>query len=423
MTPNLCKPWEHGLSRRQLLGGLAGTGCSSLFNPLLARELEASEKQVLFIWLDGGISQLESWDPKPNTRFGGPYRSIPSAIPGIHVSELMPKMAKRMDQLTVVRSVSTQDNNHSSGVPRMLQGDPANRGVTYPFFGSAVAKLLGPCKSGLPPYIWVKPGSGGFKSVHAGFLGPKYGALAFGEGEPPGNLVRPETITADSDDTRNALRVRLNERFARGRRPQVGDAQAHVYNTGHTLMEKRHLFDATSLPEKDLDRYGRNDLGKHLLVARNMIEAGVRFVQVTSYGWDTHGDNFNAHASMVPKFDQAFAMLLDDLRERGMLENVLVVAMSEFGRTPRVNGHGGRDHWAEAWSMAMAGCGLQAGAVIGSTDKEGVFVNDQGYDVGHLFHTWYHALGIDSLNVEFMNRDQPLPIAHHEMFPIKEALA
>jgi hypothetical protein len=418
-----CKPWEHGCSRRQLLGGLAGAGCTSLFNPLLADQIATSDKQVLFIWLDGGMSQLESWDPKPNTRFGGPFRSIPTSIPGIHVSELMPQLAKRMDQLTVVRNVSTQDNSHSAGVPRMLRGDPANRGVDYPWFGSAVAKLMGPCESGLPRYLWLKPGSGGFKTGAAGFLGPRYGALAFGEGLPPENLQRPASVDADSDQARNTLRLRLNESFARGRRPFAGDAQAHVYDMAHILMEKRHLFDATALTEKDLDRYGRNDLGKHILTARNMIEAGVRFAQVTSYGWDTHGDNFNGHASLVPKFDQAFAALLDDLRDRGLLDQVLVVAISEFGRTPRINGHGGRDHWPEAWSMAMAGSGLKPGAVIGGTDKEGVFVDGQGYDIGHLFHTWYHALGIDSLNAEFMNRDQPLPIAHHEMFPIKEALA
>ena len=132
-----------------------------------------------------------------------------------------------------------------------------------------------------------------------------------------------------------------------------------------------------------------------MLLARRMLEAGVTFVKVTSYGWDTHGDNFNGHLSLVPKFDQAFAAMIDDLAERGMLDNVLVVAMSEFGRTPRINGHLGRDHWPEAWSLVMAGAGLKRGVVVGKTNDKGTWVTSEELDIGHLFHTWFHALGID----------------------------
>ena len=189
-------------------------------------------------------------------------------------------------------------------------------------------------------------------------------------------------------------------------------------------MARADLFDTTTLPARDLDRYGRTELGQHMLVARNMLEAGVRFVQVTSYGWDTHGDHFNGSASLIPKFDAAFASMIEDLDDRGMLDNTLVIAMSEFGRTPRINGHHGRDHYPEAWSMVMAGTGLVPGAVIGATDAEGIYVDSpHGNDIGAVFHTWYHALGIDSMNEEFYNADQPLPMAHHEMEPIREVLA
>src|SRR5437763_1157011 len=142
-----------------------------------------------------------------------------------------------------------------------------------------------------------------------------------------------------------------------------------------------------------------------------MIEAGVTFVQVTSYHWDTHGDNFNLHNCLVPQFDQPFAALIEDLHESGMLDHTLVIAMSEFGRTPRINGHAGRDHWPEAWSVAMAGCGLARGAVVGKTNDKGTFVVDQGHDVGDLFHTWFKALGVDSDTTEYDNNGQPLPIA------------
>jgi len=419
---NLCNPLEHQASRRQILQAGAVGALGGILNPLNAEKLAQNNKQILFIWLDGGISQLESWDPKPNTPFGGPFRTIPTSLPGVHFSELMPHTAKIAHKLTVVRSLCTQDNSHSAGVGRIQRGDPKNRGVTYPYFGSAVAHLMGPTKSKLPPYVWIKPGSGGFKPFDAGFLPPKYGALAFGDGKPPENLLRLDTLTKESDTIRNALRDKLNQHFSANRKKRFTEANNYVFDTAERLMERSDIFDTTKISEKDMDRYGRNELGLHTLIGRNMIEAGVRFVKVNSYGWDTHGDNFNGQDQLVSKFDRAFAAVVNDLDERGHLDNVLVIALSEFGRTPRINGHVGRDHWPEAWSFAMAGCGVQKGAVIGHTNAHGTWVESEAYDIGHLFHTWYHALGINSFDVEFDNNGQPLPIAHDDMGPIKEAL-
>src|SRR3954452_8008341 len=204
MSNPLCTPQDHLLSRRRFLGlGAAGMAAGAFGGLLSARAgeaLKSKDKQVLFVWLDGGMSQLESWDPKPNTTFGGPFRSIATSVPGVHFSELMPRLAKQMDKLCVVRSLSTKDNAHSSGVERIQRGDPKTRGVPYPYFGSAVAKLLGPCESKLPPYVWIKPGGGGFRPEDAGFLGPKYGTLAFGDGKPPDNLLRPETLGEAQDE-------------------------------------------------------------------------------------------------------------------------------------------------------------------------------------------------------------------------------
>lgn len=424
-----CKPWEHDISRRRMLGAMAGGaagiglgGLGGLLEPAVANELAKSDKQVLLIWLDGGMSQLESWDPKPNTQYGGPFRSIPTSLPGVHVSELMPRIAKQMHNLAVLRSMKTEDPNHSSGVPKILRGHPKNRGVKYPFFGSAVAKLLGPTESGLPPYVWVKPGNGGFIAKHAGFLGAKYGALALGNGKPPNNLVRPKSITADADEARQELRERFNRRYASQHRKAFNEANSYVYDVAQTLMKHVDLFDETTLAEKDRQRYGEHDLGRHTLLARRLIEAGVRFVQVTSYGWDTHGDNFNAHASRVPKVDQSFSALLEDLEQRGLMNRVLVVMMAEFGRTPRVNGSVGRDHWPNAWSVAMTGCGIKKGIVVGETLADGTDVKTEPYDIGHMFHTWYSALGLQTRKTEFMNGTQPLPIAHDDMDCVKELL-
>ncbi len=422
-----CTPHEHLLSRRAWLGAAAGTALAASAGPLstaaIAQEAKKKNKQVLFVWIDGGMSQYESWDPKPQTQFGGPFRAISTSVPGIHVSELVPKTAQLMQHCAIVRSLCTQDNSHSAGVARIQRGDPKNRGVTYPYFGSAVAKWLGPGESGLPPYVWIKPGSGGFMHQDAGFLGPKYGALAFGDGKPPENLLRPESITQAADDERQALREKLNQRYARRHRPTNNEANSYVYDMGRALMKRQDLFDTSKLDPRDVDRYGTHDLGRHMLQARKMLEAGVTFVKVNSYGWDTHSDNFNAHLSLTAKFDQAFAAMIEDLAERSMLDNVLVIAISEFGRTPRINGAVGRDHWPEAWSAIMAGAGIKKGLTVGKTNDLGTFVDSEPYDIGHMFHTWFTALGIDPRKVEYDNHGQPLPIAHDDHHAIQELLA
>ena len=426
---HLCNAWEHRISRRQILGaaagalGLGGAGLGCLTQPVVAEELKKKQKQVLLVFLDGGMSQLESWDPKPNTRFGGPYRSISTSLPGVQISELMPKLAAQMHRISLVRSMQTEDSNHSSGIGKIMRGHPKNRGVVYPLIGSALSKLLGPCDSGLPPYVWVKPGNGGFISKDAGFLGSQYGALALGDGKPPENLVRPGYLSTDADMERNELRERFSSRYAESHRKETSAANSFVYDVARTLMKNEKLFDESLSSEQDRQRYGTHELGRHMLLGRRLLEAGVRYVQVTSYGWDTHGDNFNAHASRVPKVDQSLSALLEDLHTRGMMENVLVICMAEFGRTPRVNGSIGRDHWPNAWSLAMAGAGIKPGVVVGETNSLGTDIVTTPYEIGYMFHTWYTALGIDTSTTEFMNGTQPLPIAHDDYNPVAELLA
>ena len=426
----LCKPHEHSFSRRQFLGGVGASAAAAtlgtfggLVQPAVAEDLKKRDKQVIFIWLDGGMSQLESWDPKPHTEFGGPFRSIPTSVPDIRVCELLRHTSKQMHHIGVVRSACTQDNSHSAGVARIQRGDPKNRGVDYPFFGGAVAKLLGPCPGGLPPYMWVKPGNGGFIPGDAGFLGAKYGSLALGDGKPPESLLLPPSITAAEDNLRNDFRTKLNTRYAAKHRKENSEANSYVYEVARELSRRGDLFDESKVSDKDRDRYGRHELGRHMLLGRRLLESGVRFVKVNSYGWDSHGDNFNASQSLIGKFDQAYAALLEDLHDRGMLENTLVIALSEFGRTPKINSHVGRDHWTEAWSIAMAGCGIKKGVAVGATNERGDTVATEPYDIGHFFHTWFRALGIDPNQVNYDNHGQPLPIAHDSMGPIKDILA
>ena len=416
------------MSRRQMLGTLGGAavgafGLGALMQEAVAAEMRKRGKQVIFIWLDGGISQFESWDPHPDSPFGGPFRSIPTSVPGVHFSELVPQTAKIAHKIAVVRSMCTKDPNHSTGVARIQRGDPANRGVDYPYMGAAVTKLLGAPDNQLPPYIWIKPGSGGFIYQEAGFLGSKFGALALGDGKPPIHINRPDSITDQTDDARNNLRRLANARFRTDRRESEVDAYEASYDMAIKLMARKDLFDNDRLDPKEVERYGTHPLGRHILQGRRLLEAGVQFVKVTSYHWDTHGDNFNMSQRLVPQIDRPYAALINDLEERGLLDQTVVVLMSEFGRTPTINARLGRDHWPDAWSLLLAGGGIKRGVVVGKTTKDGAWVDESPFDVGHLFHTVFTALGVNTKKVEYKNNGQPLPIAREDCEPIKEVLA
>lgn len=427
--PFACRSIEHGLSRRRMMqtllgtSAVAGAGLTSLPEHLFADQVKKQRKQVLFVWLDGAMSQLETWDPKPGTQFGGPYRDIATKLPGVRISELMPKMAQRMDRFSVVRSMHTRFEDHSRAVKPIQRGDPKERGVTYPFFGSAIAKLLGAGDSGLPPYMHIKPGSGGFMYQDAGFLGARYGSLALGDGKPPTNLAAPKSITPEINATRLALREKLNSRFTKQRIPNSSNAYNYTYEIARQMMKNADLFDPSRLDPKDIERYGGSEFGTHMVQARRLLEAGVTFVKVTMYRWDTHGDNFNCHQSGVPQVDNALAAMIDDLIERGLYDSTLVIVMSEFGRTPKINGRIGRDHWPECWSMGMGGGGIKPGVIVGKTNAKGTFNDGKEYDVGHLFHTFFRAIGIDPAKTEYNNIGQPLPIAHDDHHPIEELLA
>ena len=425
--PYSCNSSTHALSRRhmlQTLGGLViGTGASALAEPAFAAQVRRRRKQVLFVWLDGAMSQFETWDPKPGTQFGGPFKSIQTRLAGVRISELMPRMADRMNRFSIVRSMHTRFEDHSVAVDPIQRGDPKNRGVNYPFLGSAVVKLLGDAENGLPPYIHIKPGSGGFMHQDAGFLGPEYGSLALGDGRPPANMAPPAGVTPETDRARSELRDLVNQRFNRGRATQMSDTYEHTFRMARQMMNHAELFDPARLGQKDLARYGETPFGRHMLQARRLLEAGVTFVKVTMYHWDTHGDNFNCHLSGVPPVDQALAAMLDDLADRGLYDNTLVVVLSEFGRTPKINGRIGRDHWPECWSLGLGGGGLRPGVVVGATNPLGTFNAGVEYDIGHVFHTIFRAIGIDPDRTEYRNNGQPLPIAHDDHSAIKELLA
>ncbi len=422
-----CGTAEHRIARRQFLGtlgaaaGMATGGLGMLTHPATAQHLEKSGKRILMIFMAGGLSQLESWDPKPGTDTGGPFRAIPTSVPGIHISELLPHTARQMHRLAIVRSVNINENEHGKGRYIMETGRRQEPSIDYPRLGSVAAKLLAPEDSPLPGYVHITPGGNGFSKGEAAFLGPKYGAVTLGNGQPPQNSVRPDAIPSEADVRRHQLRQRVSDHFARRRRTAETEAYTYSYEQARQLMAQREVFDVSNEPQKDLDRYGTHDFGRHCLLARRLLEKGITFVKVTHSNYDTHHENFNFHLEQLGEFDRTFATLVEDLADRGMLESTLLMVISEFGRTPRINHQFGRDHWGKAWSVLTGGCGIQPGAVVGKTNDNGTEVVDREVNGGHLFHTYLQAVGIDS-HGEYDVGGRPVPLADPETEPIKELL-
>lgn len=418
---------EHLLERRKFLGTLAGAaGLAALGAPRVVQaalpELAAQQKHMIIIYLSGGLSQLESWDPKPKTDTGGPFRAIPTSVPGTHICELLPYTAKQMHHLSLVRSVNTKEDDHGKGHYCMTTGRRQDPAADYPHLGAVAAKLLAPEDLPLPGHIHVVSGGGGGSSSNAAFLGPKYASIALGNGNPPQNTTRPENLSAEADVARNAFRMQANQHFAARRRTADSDAFVASFDQAKQLMERRDVFDVSKEPAAELERYGTHEFGRHCLLARRLVEHGVSCVQVNHSNYDTHNENFDFHIEQLGEFDRTFATLVADLVDRGLWKNTLLVVMSEFGRTPRINRFFGRDHWGKAWSVALGGCGIQPGAVIGKTNANGTEVTDREVDHGHLFHTYLKAVGVDS-TAKFDAAGRAIPMADPAAAPITELLA
>lgn len=416
-----CGSSEHLMARRQFLGTLAGGavvgGLGALTNPAVAGQIQSNQMRVVVLYLAGGVSQLESWDPKPKTDTGGPFRAIPTATPGIHISELLPKTATHMDKLSLVRSINTKNNDHGKGSYQMQYGRNQMPGTEFPHLGAVCAKALERDDNPLPGYIRVP---GGSRGSDAAYLGPKYASVGM-NGKPPANSERSKSLTEAADQLRNDFRRQANERFSLQRRTASTDVYTQSYEQALQLMERRDVFDVTKESEADKDRYGRFDLGQHCLMARRLLENGIPFVQVQHSNYDTHNENFNFHFEQLGEFDQAFSTLVGDLHDRGMLETTLVVVMSEFGRTPKINARYGRDHWGSAWSVCVGGAKIQPGAVIGKTNENGTKVIDREVQHGDLFHTYLSAVGLDSGGAfDIGGREQPMADPSHA--PITELL-
>jgi hypothetical protein len=419
-----CRSPEHLLARRQFLGMLAAgsgalTGLAAFTRPAVAAELARQQMRMLVFNMHGGLSQLESWDPKPGTNTGGPFRAIPTSVPGIHISELLPHTARQMHHLAIVRSVDTSEDDHGKGIYMMLHGRRQTPAADFPTLGAVVAKAVTPETSALPGHILVTPNGGGGRNNDASYLGPKYASIVLGGGKPPQNTERPADLSEAADASRQAFRKQLDAQFFARRRTARTEAYTYSYEQAQQLLAQRDVFDVSQEPAADFERYGPTDIGRQCVLARRLIEKGITFVQVTHSNYDTHNENFNFHLEQLGEFDRAFANLVADLADRGLLDHTLIVVLSEFGRTPNINLYYGRDHWSRAWSVLLGGAKVHRGAVYGKTNENGTAVVENKVDHANLFHTYLQAVGVNTGN-SFVIDGRELPIADPASKPIRE---
>ncbi len=371
-------------------------GASAFFSAMLARAARADvgptpkAKAMILVWMNGGPSHLDTWDPKPGHPNGGPTKAIRTALPGLSISEHMPAIARVARKLTVIRSMTSREGNHQRAQYLMHTGYAPTPTLVHPSLGGWVSKKLGAPTNGLPPFVSI-----GGPSFGAGFLGVSNGPFVVPKaGAPPDDVV-PAT-GAERFARRQALLERAEERFAaRSGSSMVAERRA-VYARASALMGSADLeaFDATSEPQAVKAAYGDTDFGRGCMVARRLVASGVRFVEVVQDGWDTHQDNFNRVQKQLGIVDPAVAALVDDLDRRGLLATTLVVWLGDFGRSPRINAHDGRDHHPRAWSCMLAGGGTRPG-LVGATDAGGENVAGTTYGVADLLATCARVLGLD----------------------------
>ena len=437
-SSGICIPAHHAVSRRGFLsdgairaaGAVTVAGCfasdmgqiHALRSEEVASELRKQDKRVILLWLAGGASQFETWDPKPGAKTGGPFRAIQTNATGVHISELLPELAQRMQHTAIIRSLNTKIADHGRGADLMETGRLKDPSILYPDLGAVVARELGRLESRVPDYVSLYTSTEGRRKGTSGFLGARYAPMFLSESMIPPNIARLEAVSEIDHHDRAALRDALGRRFAAARRSHTVDSQNSAYQRVNGLMASAELFDITQEPTDVQARYGPTQFGHQCLIARRLIEAGVPFVKVARAWWDSHGQNFETHQELCADLDHSMSVLLDDLEQRGLLKNTLVITLGEFGRTPQINSSLGRDHFASAWSCSLSGLGIRGGVAYGKTDPEGHTVVEGEASAADLFATILSALGIDHKH-EYTVGARPVPLADFGSKPISEVLS
>lgn len=424
------------LTRRDALK-LGAIGLSSGWLPALAASAATHpdrKRSCIVLWMSGGPTQTDTFDPKPDHANGGPFKAIDTTAPGVRIAEHLPQVAKQMKHLAVVRSMATKEGDHGRATLHLRTGNLPQGAIDFPVFGSLVAKEKEQLGSDLPGYVSITPRVGA-AALSAGFLGPQYAPLVVGgsgdlySADTGGLRVENLGLPTNVSTTRMADRLALldeSEADFLTARPGIATASHRsAYQRAVRLMRESaaKAFDLADEPEKLRDRYGRNRFGQGCLLARRLVERGVPFVEVTLGGWDTHDNNFNQVKTLCGSLDPAWATLMSDLKERGLLETTTVVWMGEFGRTPGINPRNGRDHYPSAWSVVLGGGGVKGGQAIGATNASGAEVAERPVAVVDLLATICLALGIDPTKQNMSNVSRPIRIVDQSAKPLKEALA
>lgn len=403
-------------SRRTFLtaagGALAALG--GLFQPAVAGTLRRNQKRAILVWMSGGPSQFETWDPKP----GGPHGTTATSICGLHFDEYMSRLAGLADRMAVVRSVTSSNRDHDQATTAGMTGAAPGRLPAPPAWLSVCAHELVTDEDVWPPFVALgRPGPGG------GFLGPRFDPLVCpGNGKPPAGLPTTDA-EVDTIRRRDGLRDRLSADFRYGHDPARAAAHDGAFRQLGALLDCRHLFDASRVPARRRAMYGDSPLGRDCLLACRLVEHGAPFVLVSCppLEWDLHSEEKARQRDVTVRFDTAVGALVEDLIARGLWDHTLVVLMGEFGRTPGLSSRTapGRDHWSKCWSASFGGAGVRAGAVVGSTNAAGTDIHDRPVTVPDLLATFYAALGIDSAKevdvggrpIRLLDRGQGTPIS------------
>ena len=386
---------EYKVSRRAMLGAASATFMGFPIRQLLALEgsshAQKAEHVILF-WNGGGMSHIDTWDPKPGRPTQGEFQAIKTSVPGVQISEIFPELSKQMHHCSLIRSIAGTQGAHGRATYNVQTSYNQSANLIHPGFGSVVVHEKK--KQGdLPAYVSL---SG--RAPRASYLGQACEAYYVGNpGDKDPYLSFPEGIAKERGNTRLERLAKFNSRFANGNRNEALEATQTSIKDAVRLMRSPALkaFELDKVPTTTLNRYGDTAFGRGALVAKQLVETGVRFVQVNRGGFDTHSENFPAMRNHGEVMDPALASLVEDLAETGMLDKTLIVMLSEFGRTPRINDNAGRDHYPTVFSGFMAGGGTKGGQVIGASDQNGEQPHERPVKVPDLHATFCHALGID----------------------------
>lgn len=398
-------------SAKALLGvGLASVGQTPVWAADVART--ATAKNVIYIFLSGGMSHIDTFDPKPGWKEQGPVKTINTNVGGIRISEYLPSLAQRMDKLAVIRSMYSNQGAHEQGDYFMHTSYVQRGTIRHPGLGAWLNSMSGKTNSTLPGNVRI--GGSNNAPGGAGFLDAKYGPLHLGnpdDGLP--HIKLHQSVDAAEIQERMALAQMMDLSFHKKYPSKKLQAYSDVYEEASKLMNSKDLeaFDLSKESELSRKLYGESRFGKSCLLARRLVEHGVRFVELTLGGWDTHNDNHEQIQDLTNPLDQSVSALLDDLYYRGLLDETLVVIGTEFGRTPEINSNAGRNHHPTAFTCVLAGGGIQGGQVYGATDERGHSITENGVTVPDFNATIAYALGLPLDKVVYSPSGRPFQIA------------